>query len=55
VPLLLCLCLLPAAAVAPQFKDSFKEDLDWREIYQSLSASGVQQIDAADAYAKSSR
>jgi hypothetical protein len=43
------------AAVAPKFKDSFKEDLDWREIYQALAATGVKQVTAAEAYAKSNR
>lgn len=42
-------------AVAPKFKDSFKEDLDWREIYAALVASDVKQMDAVDAYAKSKR
>lgn len=39
--------------VAPRFKDSFKEDVDWRDIYKYLAASGVKQVDAAEAYAKS--
>jgi len=42
-------------AVAPKFKDSFKEDMDWREIYQTLAATGVKQVDAAEAYAKCKR
>jgi hypothetical protein len=46
---------IPVAAVAPQFKDSFKEDLDWRQIYQALAATGVKQVNAAEAYAKSKR
>lgn len=46
---------MDAAAVAPKFKDSFKEDLDWREIYQALAATGVKQVEAAEAYAKSKR
>lgn len=41
--------------VAPKFKDSFKEDVDWRDIYKYLAASGVKQVDAAEAYAKSKR
>jgi rhodanese-related sulfurtransferase len=39
--------------VAPQFKDQFKEDVDWRDIYNSLQSTGVKQVDATDAYAKS--
>jgi hypothetical protein len=49
------LALLWYPAVAPQFKDSFKEDLDWRVIYQGLVASGVKQVYAAEAFAKSKR
>lgn len=39
--------------VAPQFKDQFKEDIDWRDIYKTLQSTGVKQIDAKEAYAKS--
>lgn len=42
--------------VAPQFKELFKEDLDWKEIYQTLQRNGgVKQIDATEAAEKSRR
>jgi hypothetical protein len=42
--------------VAPQFKDAFKEELDWKAIYTALQqAGGVQQLDAGDAAAQSGR
>jgi hypothetical protein len=41
--------------VIPRFKDSFKEDLEWRDIYAALSATGVKQLEPKEAYAKCKR
>lgn len=42
-------------AVAPRFKDNFKEDLDWREIYAALCAQGgVNGVTAEEAYKQTS-
>ncbi|WIA35407.1 hypothetical protein OEZ86_003852 [Tetradesmus obliquus] len=38
--------------VIPRFKDSFKEDLEWRDIYEALSSTGVKQLEPKEAYAK---
>lgn len=38
--------------VAPRFKDSFKEDVEWRDIHAALSATGVKSVEAKDAYSK---
>eukprot|EP00879_Flechtneria_rotunda_P029887 GHRR01032351.1.p1 GENE.GHRR01032351.1~~GHRR01032351.1.p1 ORF type:complete len:220 (+),score=37.83 GHRR01032351.1:346-1005(+) len=39
--------------VAPQFKDSFKENLDWKDIYYALQSTGVKSVEASEAFAKS--
>lgn len=42
-------------AVAPRFREQFKEDLDWREIYAALvQQGGVRTVTAQDAYRQTS-
>jgi hypothetical protein len=41
--------------VIPRFKDSFKEDLEWRDIYSALSSAGVKQLQPKEVYAKCKR
>ena len=42
-------------AVAPRFREQFKEDLDWREIYAALvQQGGVRTVTASDAYRQTS-
>lgn len=58
-----CFPFFPAAGasfvgtffVIPRFKDSFKEDLEWRDIYEALSSTGVKQLEPKEAYAKCKR
>jgi hypothetical protein len=41
--------------VAPRFKDSFKEEIDWKDMYPELVKSGVKAVAPAEAYAKRKR
>jgi hypothetical protein len=42
--------------VAPRFKDSFKEDIDWRDMYKELvAAGGVASVTPREAFNKSRR
>lgn len=42
-------------AVAPRYRENFKETLDWREIYAALVAQGgVRTVTAEDAYKQTS-
>jgi hypothetical protein len=41
--------------VIPRFKDSFKEDLEWRDIYAALSSAGVKQLQPKEVYTKCKR
>ncbi|KAF6264114.1 hypothetical protein COO60DRAFT_1485929 [Scenedesmus sp. NREL 46B-D3] len=38
--------------VIPRFKDSFKEDLEWRDIYAALSTAGVKQLESKETFDK---
>ena len=41
--------------VAPRFKESFKEDIDWKDMYPELVKSGIKSVRPAEAYAKRKR